>query len=661
MTVAPAPTPRRHGSFRGDVDGIRAIAIVLVVAFHAHVGGFSGGFVGVDVFFVISGYLITRNLVAEAGTSSRVGLLAFWARRARRLIPALAVLVIATLIASTLILSPLELPRFAAQGAAAALYVSNIFFAVTTFGYFDLAAESSPFLHTWSLGVEEQFYLVWPVAVAIVLAACRRNRERVRTALIVVFAIGVVVSLGLAVQLSTLERPFDFFTLPTRAWEFAIAGILATVTIPTRLLTRWVRLALYVVGACLLAYATIAFDQALPYPSFWATIPVAATLLLIIAGTGDPSVPVFKVLASRPMQWVGRVSYSWYLWHWPFIILAVAWLDDDRVIVRLIAALLALPVAAAVYHWFENPVRFNRRLTASLPLTYTMALGVTLVTLLVAGGAGAMSMRTLEQEPYATYKTMKDNRSVDVCSPEFDGLQVDLCETGDLTSDTTVMLIGDSHARHWIDAFDRAAQDLNVRLLVRWRGSCQSIPVRTTSRLDAGCAAFRAATADAIRTHDPDLVVLSNYGEGIADVTDAEGNGLDEAGQAQAWQAAFEQQVDEIRAAGSRAAWIIDDPAQNLDPLICLTRPGNDISDCETPEADALRIVGTARAAERSAAEDLGGVASFDPTAGFCVDGRCTIFDDGIPIYVDRHHLAAGWTMTQVDGVRDFLRSALDA
>ena len=355
-----AATPTRRW-FRGDVDGLRAIAIILVVAYHVGMPWFGGGFIGVDVFFVISGFLISRNLLREAQGHERVALGSFWARRIRRLVPALALIIVATLIVGHFVFPLYEMGDFARQGAAAALYVSNIKFAGQAQSYFGGDLSSSPFVHTWSLGVEEQFYLLWPLLFAAVCWTARRPlgrriRNYRRRSLIAVFALTFVVSLGIDVVLTGQGSTWAFYGLQSRAWEFAAAGLLAALPVPRLLRTVGARTVLAVAGLGLLVVALVLIRATTPYPGLWALLPVLATAAVITAGhTWEGEVapnPVSSALSTSPAQWLGRVSYSWYLWHWPAIVIVGAAFGSTNVGLESVAAVWALGVAWLAYHYY---------------------------------------------------------------------------------------------------------------------------------------------------------------------------------------------------------------------------------------------------------------------------------------------------------------------
>jgi len=649
----------RATDFRSDIDGLRAIAIVLVVAYHAGVPGFSGGFVGVDVFFVISGYLITRILLRETTTGSRVVLRQFWAKRIRRLVPALAAMVIVTLGASALILSPFEWQNLPKDAAAAGLYVSNVVFARAEVGYFDVHGIESPLLHTWSLGVEEQFYVLWPllfIGTALVVQATVRRRR----ALLSLFGAGAVVSFTLSLWLTRRGSPWAFFSLPTRAWEFAAAGILAGVAVP-HFARRHIGTVLHVLGLALLAAAVVLFNGNDPYPGFRAVVPVAATLTLIVAGAAStPMTTINRVLASPPMQWLGRLSYSWYLWHWPAMILAAAWLDHDTTAVRAIAGLAALIPAAAAHRWIENPVRFSKHLSVSPIRTIALGVGVTAVVVVTSIGFALHSSRVEGTTRFKELAAVRAApRGLQCAATARSSSGIEYCLDGDLESPTTVMLVGDSHARQWMAAFAESAKRLHLRLAVRELSVCPSIPIRVTSfegieKTD--CAAFRDDTLALIQELKPQAVVLSNYrgyGDQILrpDGTHAAG---DE--QVRLWQSAFSEQVTQLRALGTTVGVVNDNPRLAVDPLVCMSRPGNTEATCRPSRKDSLIAVAPFERAETMVLNGIKDIASFGATDEICNATSCDLRQGSTYVFVDRDHLTAAWTLRHSELVDPFLR-----
>ena len=572
MPVAEVPTAttavsgRRERGHRGDIDGLRAIAILLVVAFHIELPGFPGGFIGVDVFFVISGYLITRNLLREASTNGRIGFLGFWAKRIRRLIPAMFLMLIVVFGLAALVISALDLATVAQEGRAAALYVSNIFYARQATDYFGGDLNQSLFLHTWSLGVEEQFYLLWPLLFGAACLATRRRSTWLRGTLIVGFSITFVASLTLCVALTRSGSPWAFFSLPTRAWEFAAAGLLAAWTIPNRLRHQHLQLALAVAGLALIAIANLTLSASTLYPGLYALLPVGGTILVIIAGDGAATGtnPLSSALSIRPAQWLGRVSYSWYLWHWPLILLAIAWLDRDSRRVTITAALASLGIAAIAHHWFENPLRFSPLLTRSKPRTYAFAAALTTIALLATIGVTGYGDHKIQQTEIAVgdgtstganaeqgagtrtnakeLVAVRASRRIFNCPrPSTSETGIDYCEAGNADSPTTVFLMGDSHTFHWVPAFIQAADELGLRLVVRWRSACPStnvpvVPPRGNNTPD--CIKFQDDTDALLAEFDPQLVVLSNT------------SGYVVVGGTPAWRDGFHDRISALRDTG---------------------------------------------------------------------------------------------------------------
>ncbi len=367
-------TPSSGDEFRPDVEGLRGMAVLLVVLFHAGLP-LPGGFVGVDVFFVISGFLITGLLLRERERSGRIDFLRFYARRVRRLLPAAAVVLLVCLPVAYALVVPLDRPSVTLDAAAAALSVGNIRFALTTGDYFSSIATPSPFLHFWSLGVEEQFYLVWP---ALLLVASWR---RPRTGAAIALGLVLVASLWASVVVTNVSPAWAFYLLPTRAWQLAAGGLLAIWAPLIARVPAAIRVAVGWAGAAALAWAALAFDSSIAYPGVVAAVPTFAAAALIVASVG----PAPRVLLERaPLRFLGRISYSLYLWHWPILVLgALAAGGVLPVTGRVGLALVAVVVAAVSWAFIEEPFRRGIPVLTARPAR-TLAFG--LVTIVVVAG-----------------------------------------------------------------------------------------------------------------------------------------------------------------------------------------------------------------------------------------------------------------------------------
>ncbi|MBM2617079.1 acyltransferase [Actinoplanes sp. LDG1-06] len=364
-TVAAGPSMR----FRPDIEGLRAIAVVLVVLFHAGVPGLAGGYVGVDVFFVISGFLITSLMMREVRRTGELSLISFYARRARRILPAAALVLVTTLVGSYHWLGWLRGDEIAEDVVWSALFASNFRFATEGVDYLASQGAVSPVQHFWSLAVEEQFYLVWPAAVVLLIWL------GFRWAIGWWLAAAVAVSFGWSVWAA---GTWSYFSPATRAWEIGAGCLLALVAtrldrIPHRLATMMAG-----VGLALIVVAALTYDETTSFPGYAAALPVLATVL-VLAGRGDP------VLGRWPLVWLGRLSYSFYLWHWPVLIGAEqAYGAPLPATTRALLVLASLGLAVATYFGLENPIRRNVRLRRSHVITLSLAAWLIVAPLAVA-------------------------------------------------------------------------------------------------------------------------------------------------------------------------------------------------------------------------------------------------------------------------------------
>ncbi len=349
----------RTARFRPEVEGLRAVAVILVLLYHAKLGGFSGGYIGVDVFFVLSGFLITSLLMRELATTGTVSLAGFWARRARRLLPASGLVVLASLVAGWLMLDGLSQGDLARDAIAAFAFVSNYrFFNVGT-DYLAEGQATSPLLHFWSLAVEEQYYLVWPGLMLLLVRYARLARR----ALLTVLSLMWIASLALCVQSTGDEPMWAFFMFPARAWELLSGALIAVVGGSLWKHADRLRAGLGLVGLGAIVGTALAYNDATRFPGIAAAVPVIATVAVINAGAvaGGPGL----ILRTRPLQWIGARSYAIYLWHFPVLLLAEARYGPLNVLERIGLLLGSVALAAASYMLVENPVRFAPKLVAS--------------------------------------------------------------------------------------------------------------------------------------------------------------------------------------------------------------------------------------------------------------------------------------------------------
>ncbi|CAN5254835.1 SGNH hydrolase domain-containing protein [soil metagenome] len=422
-SVSPAEGVQDHrpapNTFRPDIEGLRAVAVVAVVLFHAEVPGIGGGYVGVDVFFVISGFLITGLLWREVSTTGSVRLRNFYGARMRRLLPASAAVGIITMIASALLLPPLRLPTVLYDGIASALYVGNYWFVLDHVNYFADLLTPSPFLHYWSLGVEEQFYLVWApmmLGTAWLVRLVRKRRSALsRRPYLVLIGFVAIASFALSLVITYVVPALAFFSLPTRAWQLALGGLIALtahqcqrLTPRTATLTGWT-------GLAMITLACLWFTPTTPFPGTAALLPTLGATLIIAAGCATPTHGCGHLLSQPAMRAIGRISYSWYLLHCPVLVLTPALLGHPLSLPqRLAAALLAAALAWLTTRYIENPLRFNptirnspwRSLTLGTIATLTaVTVGLTLLNNIPTPTGTGPAAATITLTPYKPTNT----------------------------------------------------------------------------------------------------------------------------------------------------------------------------------------------------------------------------------------------------------------
>ncbi|NYI77188.1 acyltransferase family protein [Nocardioides panzhihuensis] len=538
VSTKPSATPAKR--LRGDVQGLRAVAILTVLAAHAGVSWFAGGFVGVDVFFVISGFLITQQLVGELGRTGRISLRRFYARRARRILPAATFTLAATVIAAVVLLGPAEVSTLAVDAVWASAFAANIRMAISGTDYFQAELPPSPVQHFWSLAVEEQFYLVWPlVAVICIVLASRigaargatqdveRDSARPRRFLLLAIVLITLASLARSVVHTPGEATAAYFSSLTRAWELGIGAALAILVTSGRLMQRiagsaWAREVLVLGGLAAIAGACLVYDESTPFPGYHAALPVLGTAAVILAGStpaGDTTLGA-RLLSVAPMRAIGDWSFSLYLWHWPLLVLPEIVLQRELTWPeRGLAVAGAFVLAYVSFRLIEAPFREGAfwRPTGRALTFYPVT--IALVAAVALGGAryadfeatrGAYqpaiavtdapaadpSLDDQEALVRASVLAARDNTAIptelrpgltelDSLKPHrtrcdyTDDTERDLCVDGDPDGDRTMVVFGNSHALHWVPTLNRIAKKHGFRVYFLVKNRCVSASITT--------------------------------------------------------------------------------------------------------------------------------------------------------------------------------------
>jgi len=636
--------PLSTAEFRPDIEGLRGIAILLVLLFHAGLPWTPGGFIGVDVFFVISGFLITGKLWRESQQPGGLNITRFYAWRIRRLLPAALVAVAVISLVGLLLAAPLDRSELAADGAASALSLANMRF-IGSVDYFAPTSSPSPFLHFWSLSVEEQFYLVWPAL--IVLLTWRGGESR---RLIAALLIGVVASFALSMWLTDASPARAFYLLPTRVWQLGVGGLLALIGVMG---TSRRAGALAWAGLAAVAVAGVALTAEMPYPGLAALLPTAGAVALLYGGAA-PGGPM-RLLAAAPLRFLGKISYSLYLWHWPLLVLPIMFLERALTGVEIVASVaVAIGLSWLSWRFVEQPFRYgdrSRRATSWSAIRIGVA-GILSVALFAQGLAAALPSSAVAVQPtpspsgspvasdgpitlpadltpsLASARDDEERLRSDGCLAFERVTTPPDCEYGVKGSTITIALVGDSHASHWFPAIEAIALERGWRLVTFVKVSCSFTTLvqrnLALKREYRECTAFNEATVARLNQIKPALTIIVNrrtFRPIDGDITSALAG------------AALGEMVARLPGA---TAILVDTPDPGRDVPACLSKHPSDIRACLfTQDAADNREIGIA---ERVAAE-VSGALLIDLTSEICGAWPCSPISESVLIYRDEDHM----------------------
>lgn len=629
---------------RPHVDGLRGVAVLAVVAYHAGLPWVPGGYVGVDVFFVISGFLITGLLLGEFERRGDISLTGFYERRLRRLAPALFLVLLATLAMGAIWLVPIggEQQGLAKSTLATLGLVSNLHFAASTGGYFDGPAESQLLLHTWSLSVEEQFYLVWPLVLLLAARLGQRTRAGPAGACVVVLALALASSLLWSIIWTDADAHHAFFAASTRVWEFA-AGGLAFIGVRARP-GRAPRLGAVIasLGLLVILVTVTVFSKATAFPGYQAAWPVFGTVAVIVGCEYAPEGWTTRLLDSTWLVFVGLVSYSLYLWHWPLLTIArLDQLGELSAVATTAVCMLSFLLAAFSYRFVEQPFRKRRVAWISTPRRAFGAgalAACSIAAIAVALGVLARAAWVDDSQMSRLQTSLREMRKVRVACgqpPPYDGTlpQGPQCTLPDAKAVPMVALWGDSHAAHLVPGVTEALVTAKGSARIRYMPECPPLlgysPALVGLLRPRGCEQFNADVAlelAELRRSGLEMVLLSARWTGYV-------RGEGRAAARQSLQATLRTLVD----AGIRPIVVAPSPQMPHEVPACLARRNADTcrngrEQAETIRRDALELI-------REAVAAVAGSAWVDPFPVLCDARECPAVHAEQVLYSDSHHL----------------------
>lgn len=647
--------------FRPDIEGLRAIAIIAVVLSHAEIGLYSG-FIGVDIFFVISGFLITSHIFNEAKKQGTISLSNFYAKRILRILPASMFAILVTLLASFIWLSPLQLLSYANDALWSALSIFNYRLAIDGTDYFNTTTVPTPFQHFWSLAVEEQFYFIWPL-IMLILAKIFGKKSYFGHLISLVLVLIIGFSLYLSYTVTATSQPWAYFGLHTRAWQMAIGALLAInihrfANLKFAFVFSWI-------GFAGLVYALFSFTKNTPYPSFWAIIPTVATTIIIASGVNKNKYSFENIFGHSIFQFVGKISYSWYLIHWPLFVIFLLANNREGLSDKISIIILSFIISIVSFYTLENPIRHNLWIKSSLKNTYLVGLILVLITSAISGLVIYAKSRPAETKPVAIipanetklYQKIEDATKlqtlpksaetsiektiIDGKSKEcmFDHLAEDInsskkCTIG--SGKLKLALVGDSHARQWLDAMREIKNDYSLTTYLKSGCPIENIIVSNAlaKRDYTECYVWRNNVLEDFKKEKFDVIVVASLEYEIE-------------------KSKYENSIKTLQGLTKKLIVLEDTPFPNKDIPECLIQNKADIKKCQFTYFLREKVAKSKLEKEDILTKNqIRYVKTIDL---FCTNKICPTIIDDLMVYYDNSHI----TPNYVKYLSDILRQRL--
>jgi len=668
---------------RPDIQFLRMVAVLMVTLFHFWPSRLPGGFAGVDVFFVISGYLISSSLVRSVQSESGLGLAKFWSGRVRRLLPAAILVSTVAFIALFVLVNPAQRISSIQHFVPSFLYYENIQLQFDSVDYF---ADPNPsiYQHYWSLSVEEQFYLIWPIVLLLAWRAFKSVGK-----LRVVIVVATVISFSYGLYLTFTNPAAAYFNSFSRAWEFGVGAILATVQFKREL--RFGK-TISIAGLALIGSSTLLIDQSSHFPGYLALVPALGTALVILASAKGWLKTAYSW---RPFQFLGDISYSLYLWHWPVVVILTYWLAKHPGNVQLAGALaVAVLLSWLTKRFIEDPIRFSRKLSAgkpSLTFKWLSASLVAIIAVAVLGGGynsgviaerqrdlqkqltdnaayclGAESLQNLGRSCQPVPEKLRipsDYQLVSQIFPEIQDLKcradtfekvVRVCGFGNKNSPIEIALVGDSHAAPWFSAIRSVALKNNWHLVTYYKSACALAPGHRTDTAPgkaASCEWWNHQVMKKLASSKTDIVIVG-YAEGTLNLVQNPGET-----RLQTQTSSLNKMLGGLEASGKTVIAIRDTPVPGFKLAACLTQHRQNPSDCNLKASEVLKSSDAMELATHSHPK----VILADFTDYFCVEQICPALIGGIYPYRDDDHVLSIYADTLTPVWSELLARAVEA